>query len=361
MQKYRVGIVGCGRIASEFEDGSPVHPATIAGAFDALDSCEIVAGCNRGTERLQKFGERWNVNALYHDYREMLDQEELDIVAVATPPPVHPEIVVAAVGAGAKGIFCEKPMALSLGECDTIVEACQKSGTKLLVNCTRRWNGAYEAARRIVESEEMGPLLHMVGWCQGCKPLPSWESETEGPMLHDTVHLFDIMRFFAGDVDWLIGTASRKKRAEFSVEDSGMIVFEFKSGVDAVVVSEELTEYARFEIELHFEKGMMRLGPDSLAFESRRAPTKETWWYRLHDREFPASVWEAPAILVGARDLIGAIEEDRECRCNGLDGRAAIEIIMAIYESQRRGHEKVHFPFDNPKRMLDVLREDGIY
>ena len=48
-----------------------------------------------------------------------------------------PEIVVAACEAGVKGIFCEKPMALSLGECDQILNACAKSGTKLLVNCSR--------------------------------------------------------------------------------------------------------------------------------------------------------------------------------------------------------------------------------
>ena len=361
MGTYRVGIIGCGRIASEFEDGAPVHPATIAGAFDALDNCEIVAACNRGKERLHKFGERWGVSALYHDPVKMLANEGLDLVAVATPPPVHPENVIAAAEAGAKGIFCEKPMALSLGECDSMLDACETSGTTMLVNCTRRWHGAYEAARRAAREETFGPLLHMVGWCQGCKPLPEWEAETEGPMLHDTVHLFDIMRFFAGDVDWLVGTAPRRVRHEFRVEDTGMITFQFKSGIDALAISGEVTEYARFEIELHFERGMMRLGLGSAAFESRRAPTKETWWYRLHDRESPELPWQEPPILMGVRDLVEAIEQGRECRCTGRDGRAAIEMIMAIYESERRGHEKVRFPFGDTRRMLDVMRQEGIY
>jgi len=360
-RKHRVGIIGCGRIASEFEDGAEVHPATIAGAFDALDTCEIVAGCNRGRERLEKFGRRWGVTALYHDYTEMLAQEDLDLVAVATNPPLHPEMVVAAAEAGAKGIFCEKPMALSLGECDAMLEACDKAGAKLLVNCTRRWNGLYEAARQIVEQQTMGPLLHMVGWCQGCKPLPNWEAETEGPMLHDSVHLFDIMRFFAGQVQWLIGTAPCRHHKDLRTEDAGSIIFEFESGVDAVAVSEERTEYARFEIELHFERGMLRLGRSGEAFESRRAPTQETWWHRLYECEFPAPAWDEPAILVAAKDLVGAIEEGRECRSTGHDGRAAIEIIMAIYESERRGNAKVHFPFRNPRRMLDVMREDRHY
>ena len=361
MNKHRVGIIGCGRIASEFEDGAAVHPATIAGAFDALDNCEIVAACNRGRERLHKFGERWGVKALYHDPAQMLANEGLDIVAVATPPPAHPDNVIAAAEAGVKGVFCEKPMALSLGECDSMLEACGKSGAELLVNCTRRWHGLYEAARRAAQEGTYGPLLHMVGWCQGCKPLPEWEAETEGPMLHDTVHLFDIMRFFAGDVDWLIGTARLRTRRELRVEDSSMIIFQFKSGIDAVAISGEMTDYARFEIELHFERGVLRLGRDNFAFESRRAPTKETWWEWLYPADLPEPAWSEPPILVGARDLAQAIEQNRECRSTGHDGRAAIEMIMAIYESERRGHEKIHFPFADGRRMLDVMRENGVY
>src|SRR6187401_3504683 len=152
MTEYRVGIVGTGRIASSMEDQSDVHPITITGAFEALPNTKVVAGCNRGEKGLQAFGQRWGVTALYHDYREMLQRENLDIVAVATHPPLHPEIVVAACEAGVKGIFCEKPMALSLGECDQILNACAKSGTKLLVNCSRRWSGQFEAVRQLIAS-----------------------------------------------------------------------------------------------------------------------------------------------------------------------------------------------------------------
>ena len=89
MNMYRVGIMGCGRIASTMEDESDVHPISIAGAFEALPNTEIVAGCNRGAAKLHAFGERWGVGALYHDYREMLAQEDLDIVCVATHPPLQ--------------------------------------------------------------------------------------------------------------------------------------------------------------------------------------------------------------------------------------------------------------------------------
>ena len=176
MTTYRVGIIGCGRIASTFEDISPVHPASIAGAFAGLPNARIVAAANRGKERLEAFGRRWGVTTLYHDYQEMLRKEALDIVCVATPPEVHAEMVIAAAEAGVRGIFCEKPMALSLGECDVMIRACEAHGTKLLINCTRRWYGQYETIRRLVAGGEFGDLLHIVAHCEGCKPIPEWHA-----------------------------------------------------------------------------------------------------------------------------------------------------------------------------------------
>ena len=147
MSRYRVGLIGTGRIGSEFEDGSDEHPVSIAGAFSALPECDLVAGCNRGKERLERFGKRWDVPALYHDCQEMLARERLDIVAIATPPGLHRDQVIAAAEAGVKGIFCEKPMGLSLGECDDMIAACRQHGCHLLVNCSRRWSGIFEAVR----------------------------------------------------------------------------------------------------------------------------------------------------------------------------------------------------------------------
>lgn len=361
MSPHRVGLIGCGRIGSEFEDLMPESPSSIAGAFDALPSCELVAGCNRGQERLVKFGKRWGVEALYHHYEEMLANERLDIVAVATPPGLHCDQVVAAAEAGAKGIFCEKPMGLSLQECDDMIAACKRSGTKLLVNCTRRWSGQHEAVRREAQAGRWGELLHLVGFCQGCKPLPEWEAEFEGPMLHDAVHMYDLMRFYAGDLEWVLGTASRRLRNELRVEDTSLSIMQFSSGAQGVVVVDELTEHSHFKLELHFERGLVAMGRELSAQKSVRADTEETWWSELAPDEMPPPAWEGTGILNAARDLVNAIETGEETRSTGGDGRAAIEIIMALYESERRGHQKISLPLDEPRRMVDVLRAEGIY
>jgi len=362
MPTHRVAIIGTGRIASEFEGRFDEHPVSIAGAFAALPECRLVAGCSRGTERLERFGTRWNVAALYHDYREMLDREHPDIVAVATPPGLHCEQVIAAARAGARGIFCEKPMALSLGECDAMIAACGEHGCRLLVNCSRRWDGQLEAIRRAAAAGRWGDLLHLSGHCQGCKPLPEWEAEHEGPMLHDAVHLYDLMRFFAGDVEWVLGTAECRRRHELRVEDASLAILQFRSGAQGLVLVDELTEHARFGLELHLERGLVQMGRSFTAERAVRAvDVAEDWWWTLAEDELPPPAWEGTPILNAARDLVSCIESGREPRSSGQDGRAALEVIMALYQSQRQGTTRVELPFADPRPMLEVMRDEGRY
>ena len=360
MSTYRVGIIGTGRIASEFEDRFDEHPVSIAGAFAALPECRLVAGCSRGRERLERFGRRWNVDALTHDYREMLDRDRVDIVAIATPPGLHCEQVIAAAQAGVKGIFCEKPMALSLAECDAMIAACREHDCRLLVNCSRRWHGQFEAIRRDAHAGRWGDLLHLSGYCQGCKPLPEWEAAHEGPMLHDAVHLYDLMRFFAGDVEWVLGTAECRRRPELRVEDASLAILQFRSGAQGLALVDELTEHARFGLDLHFERGLVQMGRSFSAEKAVRAvDVAEDWWWTLAEDALPAPAWPGTPILNAARDLVACMQSGAEPRSNGPDGRAALEVIMALYESQRQGNARVPLPFPDGRPMLEVMREEG--
>ena len=384
MSQYRVGIIGTGRIASEFEEGQGEHPVSIAGAFAALPECTLAAGCNRGRERLERFGKRWGVTALYHDAREMLAHEQLDIVAVATPPGLHRDQVIAAAEAGVKGIFCEKPMALSLGECDDMIAACRQQDCRLLVNCSRRWSGLFEAVRRAAAAGRWGRLLHLVGYCQGCKPLPEWEVEHEGPMLHDAVHLYDIMRFFAGEVQWVLGTAERRYRHDLRVEDSALGLLQFDSGAQGVTIVDELTEHSHFKLELHFERGLVTLGGAPKAEHAvRESEVGEDWWWTgfahpapavktrsqwtLAEDTLPEPAWQGTPILNAARDLVRCVQRGSprsagdEPRCTGADGRAALEVIMGFYESERRGHQKIALPLEEPRPLLEVMKQEGRY
>src|SRR5438105_302042 len=123
MEKYRVGIIGCGRMGrGSIEDevlegsGMTILPYSHAGAVRDLPKLELVAGADVSSDALADFSRRWGVKSTYRDFGDMLKKENLDIVCIATSTRVHYDAVMQSVDAGIKGIFCEKPISTTLEE-----------------------------------------------------------------------------------------------------------------------------------------------------------------------------------------------------------------------------------------------------
>ena len=127
MRKLNVGIIGCGRIGSLLED-DPLRgkPCTHAGGFASVSSVKLVAGCDIDPSRLKQFGERWGVDRLYVDHREMLKRENLDIVCIAAWTPLHGRLALDTARSGVKGIFCEKPLTVDVAEGRKLVKTCEQ-------------------------------------------------------------------------------------------------------------------------------------------------------------------------------------------------------------------------------------------
>ena len=122
MEKYRAALVGLGRIAWTLEDDPKRdHPCTHAGALASLEGVELVAGSARSEASASAFQQRFHTRRAYTNYLDMVREEKIDIVGVATNPETHAKIVTDLACAGVKGILCEKPLALSLE--DTVIPA----------------------------------------------------------------------------------------------------------------------------------------------------------------------------------------------------------------------------------------------
>ena len=363
MTTYRGGLIGCGRIGTLWETDPPT-PLTHAGAMAVHPQIDLVAGSSRGEEHLNWFGKRWDVSALYLDYREMLEREQLDIVCIATHPGLHLPIVEAAVSAGAKGIFCEKPLALSLKDADAIVAACAQAGCLLSVNHSRRWDLAHIQAKQMIEQGQIGEVVSLLGICQGIKPFPGWVADEEGPLIHDAVHTFDLFRMFAGDVASVVGTAQRRTQP-FPVEDISDALFQFKNGVNGVAMVSEITRYNRFELEIQGTEGLIVLGNSgnrwskSIDHTDRlNEPDPRIEWYSLTPEPFP-EVAEASSVQAAMTELVTCIENGTKPSSTGEDGVASLEMVMAIYESERRDNALVEFPLADRESILYRLRDEG--
>lgn len=146
--RVRMAVIGCGRIAQRF------HIRNIV----TSDRIELVALCDHKQELAQALAGRYHVPRTYNDYSELLKQDDIDAVVITTPTATHYELVSAALEAE-KHVFVEKPMSMTVGECERIVKQCEKSGSRVMVGFQRRFDSSLAWCKRKVEGGALGKLL----------------------------------------------------------------------------------------------------------------------------------------------------------------------------------------------------------
>ncbi|MBN1400933.1 MAG: Gfo/Idh/MocA family oxidoreductase, partial [Anaerolineae bacterium] len=158
---YRVGIIGCGRPRSE--PGATGYGMSHAHAlgYEASPDAEIVALADIVLPNARAFQTEHGGERLYTDYHEMLAQERLDIVSIATWPHLHAEMVIACAEAGIKAIHCEKPMAPTYGEARRMVAVCVERGVQLTFNHQRRFGPPFRRAKELLQSGAIGQLQRL--------------------------------------------------------------------------------------------------------------------------------------------------------------------------------------------------------
>lgn len=361
MNQYRAGLVGLGRISWTLEDDPKrEHPCTHAGALSQLENVELVAGSARSLRSAEAFQQRYRTKKAYIDYLQMVREEKLDIVGVATNPETHAKVVIDLANAGVKGILCEKPLALSLEEADNILKACRENGTILMTMHNRRFNSIYRSAKAIIENGEIGTVNAVIGICQGCKPNKNWQSEFEGPLLHDATHLFDIMQYLFGKVDWVLSDVERAKPTD-CVEDSAYTILRFKNGIYATTLVNERTDYMRFELEIQGSKGKMLLYTNEAYLWKYEDSKYASNFKELVGVPYPEAIVKLNPYMEAYRELIDCVEKGKQSSTSsGEDGRAALETIMAIYESKRKGCERIYMPLPSAtSSLIRAIKENA--
>ena len=171
---YRAGIIGLGFIGGADQvsgDALGQQVSELDGThFASLSNhprVNIVTGSSRDVGRRERFAQRAGATT-YTDWKEMLAQEELDIVSVATYAPVHAEPTVACAKQGIRAIYCEKPIATQLPDAEQMVEACDKAGALLVLNHQRRFNLNHRRLRDLIAADGLGELTSaLLQWGSG--------------------------------------------------------------------------------------------------------------------------------------------------------------------------------------------------
>ncbi len=358
---YRAAVIGLGRMGSTYDDevrygGTVYLPYCHGPSYFYSPHTELVAGADPHDEQRALFGQRWGLSEdrLYADYREMLEEERPDLVSVTTTAAIRSAIVQDAARAGVKAIWAEKPISFSLAEADDMVDACRENNVAFAVNTARRWMPSYTEARRILDSGELGATLQVTA------NFPCGIS-------HNGSHLFDIIRFLAGgDVEWVFGEMESDEAAAGDADIPGNAYLAFDNGVRAFARTTDCGTVARGEIDVICENGRI---------VCREGPAEYTV-YRTDSRDQAAQRRGAPPMrypvpmparmqgtgLTIVEDLIESAQTGRQPKASGEDGRAALEIAIALRESHRRGGVRVALPIADRSlqiRSYETLRGDA--
>ena len=335
---YRAGIIGLGQIGNLFdEDPKRKEIWTHAGAYLALPDVVLAAGADSDAGRRNSFLKRSEGATAYREYRDMFGAERLDVVSVCTPTALHHEMVLAAADAGVRAIFCEKPLASTPEQAAEMVEVCQSAGVLLAVNHTRRWEPIYVQAKQLVQDGAIGRLEAIVGYYPG-------KVFTMG------THLFDLMRFFGGDVQWVCG---QSPDPQITSDEEGSLSgqVQFRSGATGCIVSGWDRTNHVFELDLVGSAGRLRLSGDGAAMDLCRFKESPRYsgYRELAPEEATGRVSRdgqplVSRLVTAMRDVIDCIGNGKLPACSGPDGLAAVDIACALRESVAHGNSRVELP-----------------
>ncbi|MCK5118940.1 MAG: Gfo/Idh/MocA family oxidoreductase [Candidatus Latescibacteria bacterium] len=344
MKKERIGfgIVGCGMIA-------PVH----ADVLEEVENGDLVAVCDKVEERAKTFAEKYGC-PYYTDLNEMLARDDLHVVSVCAPPGFHKEIVEACADAG-KHAIVEKPMETTLERADAMIEACDRAGVKLGVIFQNRFKKAVIHLKRAVENGALGRLILGDVYVKWFRPQSyydispwrgTWAVEGGGAMINQAIHTIDLLQWIMGPVESLYANMATYHQIE--AEDLAVANLKFKNGALGVIEgSTALHPGVPERLEIHGRRGTVILEAGTTKMweifeggpEDKPDISEETFGTGASDPMAFPILWHKTQL----QDMVNAILEDRPPAVDGREGRKALEIVQAIYQSAKTG-EIVRFP-----------------
>lgn len=337
MQKLRVGLIGMGRIASK-------HLKTWE---ELKDPAQLVAVCDLDLSKAQATAKQTGV-ASYANYKEMIAREKLDIVSILTWSGNHAQIAMNCAG-HVPNIIVEKPMALRLKDADDLIEACDRTQTRLFVVKQNRYNPSVVALKRAVKEGRFGRLLMgtvRVRWARTPEyykqdPWRGTWAMDGGVFTNQASHHLDLLTWIFGPVESVFAK-TETFLAPIETEDTGIAVLKFKSGALGVV---EATTCARPKdlegsVTVMGEKGTVEIAGFAVN-QVRHWAFAETL---PEDATIQVTSTQPPNVygfghLDFMKDVIACILENKHSMIDGLEGRRSLELINAIYESVERGKE----------------------
>lgn len=337
----KYALIGCGRIATNH------IKAVLNNHLELAAVCDVVP--DHMEELLAKHGlEKDSSVARYTDYRELIEKEQPELVGIATESGIHAEIALFCIDHGVNCII-EKPIAMNMEDADEIVRRSREKGVKVSACHQNRFNLAVQETRKALLAGRFGRLSHgsvHVRWNRNqayyeqAKWRGKWASDG-GALMNQCIHGIDLLRWMLGDEAQEVYGVTRQQFHDYlEAEDVGMAVVKFKNGTVATIEGTTNVYPQNLEETLYLfgEKGTVKLGGTSTNNIDvwNFADEQETDQENRRLQEATNNVYGNGHTSLYA-DVIDAVRNGREPYVDAVAGRNALEIVLAIYKSQKEG------------------------
>lgn len=337
----KYALIGCGRISTNHIKAARNNKLEIAAVCDIEE--------NHMQTLLAKHGLETDTSIRrYVDYRKMIAEVKPELVSIATESGSHAEIALHCIQAGIH-VIIEKPMAMSMEDAEVIIRQSQEKNVKVSACHQNRFNLAVQEMRKALEQGRFGRLSHgsvHVRWNRNQQyyTQASWRGTWEqdgGALMNQCIHGIDLLRWMMGDkVDEVYGVTRQQFHNYLEAEDVGMAVIKFKNGTIATVEGTTNVYPKNLEETLYLfgENGTVKLGGTStnnIDVWNFADETEEDGKKKGFEEETSNVYGNGHTSLFA--DVMEAIHNDREPYVSAQAGRNALELVLAIYKSQKTG------------------------
>lgn len=347
-----------------------------------IPGTKIVGVSDGDAEGLKKELKKLDVEEAsgFTDYRKMLAETKPEFVSVC-PRHVdqHREMCLAAIEAGAKGIYVEKPFLQTPKDCDEVLAAAEKAGTKIAVAHRNRYHPALQVIDEFIADGKLGKLLEIRGRGKGDRRGGAEDLWVLGTHVHNLVHYFGGRALSCSAVmlnegklvtkadvrpegsEGLGALAGDELHARYVLENGLVVTFDSIANDDA--------SGQGFGLFLVGSKGLIniQIDRDPVAHFLPGNPFQPTAdpkaWQPIttagvgKKETNPEGVAEVHNHVAAIRDLVAAVKEggDRQPLCSGRDAAHTVEMCCAVFESHRQNGKAVAIPLEQRENALDLL------
>ena len=319
------GIIGAGLISER-----NMIPAMIK-----AENTELIAIMDVDGKRAKEISQKFSISKFYLSEEELLEDKDIDAVYIATPSYLHAKQVIKA-AEHSKHILCEKPMALTLKDCEKMLIACERNNVKLSMGFMMRFHPYHLKAKEIIETKIIGEIIKVrAQWNFWYPPKDGlWRQDLHlgggGCLMDVGIHCVDLLRFLVGEIDEVVALMGNVI-FQYPVEDISTLLLKFKKGEQGIIDNSFSVDSANSlnGIEIYGTKGVIITKKTISCF----AGGTMTTLIGGKEERYPAS--KVDVYQKEIEDFVSSIKNKRKLSVEGKTGLHALKIVLAGYESAK--------------------------